>query len=68
MLPDVEAVSLGVDRATGQDTLVPGLRHAPIVCDASADIGSRHVWRDGATVGEFCLCGKRKRLLDKDSR
>lgn len=68
MLPDVEAVSLGVDRATGQETLIPGLRHAPIVCDVSADVGSVHVWRDGATLGEFCLCGKRKKFLVSDSR
>jgi len=66
-LPDVEAVSLGVDRATGQETLVPGLRHARDVCDRSADAGSRHVWKDGAAVGDWCLCGKRKRLLAKDS-
>lgn len=32
------------------------------VCDRSGDAGSRHVWAEGATVGDWCLCGKRKRF------
>jgi hypothetical protein len=49
---DVIATSTG---KTTVETVVP-------VCDRSGDIGSHHVWRDGATVGDRCLCGKRKRV------
>lgn len=27
-------------------------------CDRSGDLGSRHIWRDGAVEGDRCLCGK----------
>ena len=32
------------------------------VCDRSGDAGSIHYWPEGATVGDWCLCGKRKRF------
>ena len=48
---DVIATSGG--KAT-VETVVP-------ICDRSADVGTRHYWRDGAQPGEFCLCGKRKK-------
>jgi hypothetical protein len=35
---------------------------APPRCDRSADAGSTHVWREGAQVGDWCLCGKRRRF------
>jgi hypothetical protein len=31
-------------------------------CDRSGDAGSKHVWPDGSVVGDWCLCGKRKRF------
>lgn len=39
----------------------PEPKAAP-VCDRSGDAGTRHYWHEGATVGDWCLCGKRKRL------
>jgi hypothetical protein len=54
-----------------QDLVVPTSPAAPStpaprlvrdVCDRSGDIGSHHVWRDGATIGDRCLCGKRTRV------
>lgn len=32
------------------------------VCDRSGDAGTKHYWPEGATVGDWCLCGKRKRF------
>jgi hypothetical protein len=31
-------------------------------CDRSGDIGSKHIWLEGAQVGDWCLCGKRKKF------
>lgn len=31
-------------------------------CDRSADAGTKHYWPDGASIGDFCLCGKRRRF------
>lgn len=39
------------------------VRAAAPVCDRSADVGSTHYWPDGAAVGDWCLCGKRKKFL-----
>ena len=49
-----------VPAGTG-DTWSPPLRRPVRVCDRSADVGTTHYWRDGATPGDFCLCGKRKK-------
>ena len=32
------------------------------VCDRSGDVGTFHVWAEGAVVGDFCKCGKRRRF------
>lgn len=31
-------------------------------CDRSADAGSTHLWPPDAQVGDYCLCGKRRRF------
>lgn len=31
----------------------------PPQCDKSCDVGSHHIYRDGAKHGDWCLCGKR---------
>jgi hypothetical protein len=35
---------------------------APPRCDRSGDVGSTHYFREGAQVGDWCLCGKRRRF------
>lgn len=35
----------------------------PPVCDRSGDIGSKHIWREGAQHGDLCLCGKRSKVV-----
>jgi hypothetical protein len=35
---------------------------APPRCDRSGDVGSTHYFREGAVVGDWCLCGKRRRF------
>jgi hypothetical protein len=35
----------------------------PPKCDRSGDIGSVHIFRDGAKHGDFCLCGKRTKYV-----
>ncbi len=34
----------------------------PPRCDRSGDLGTTHYWHAGAAVGDWCLCGKRRRL------
>jgi hypothetical protein len=62
--------------AGAEDTPAPAVADASTlqprlvrdVCDRSGDIGSHHVWADGSTVGEFCVCSKRKKFFVEDSR
>jgi hypothetical protein len=35
------------------------------VCGRSADVGSVHIWPEGAEVGTWCKCGKRCLLFKK---
>jgi hypothetical protein len=54
----------GMTREDFDPTPAPARVDAPAAptCDGSGDAGSRHVWADGSVVGDWCLCGKRKRL------
>jgi len=40
----------------------PRSPEVPPRCDRSADIGTTHYWPAGAAVGDWCLCGKRRRF------
>jgi hypothetical protein len=50
------------DEAPVQPPQVAVSTPAMPACDASADAGTKHYWPDGAVVGDWCLCGKRKRF------
>ena len=59
-----DGTNVRVDEGRG----VPQAGDAPLtieterVCDRSGDLGSRHYWAATAKVGDWCLCGRRKRL------
>ncbi len=59
-----EGAIVWIDEGRG----VPQAEDAPApierarVCDRSGDLGSRHYWAADATVGDWCLCGRRRRL------